>query len=92
MKIKPRGHWLVIKTIDASKVGDLWVPDSSKAAYKKGSIVEVPADPADEAKGLAVGDIVVFESVGAVDIRFGSSTFVMLKGREVIGTVTEDEA
>ena len=91
MKITPRGEWLVIEPIDASKVNGLWVPDSGKTAYKQGKVIAVPEVPDDKAKGITVGQLVVYDTVGVVDFNLGNKRVYMLKAREVMGDVTLEE-
>lgn len=92
MKITPRGEWLVIEPIDANKVNGLWVPDSGKAAYKQGKVLGVPNEPDDKAKGIKVGDLIVYDTVGVVDFNLGNKKVFMLKAREIMGHVELEEA
>ncbi len=87
MKIVPRGAWLVIEQIDATQVGGLFVPDGDKAQYKQGIVLAVPVDPTDEAKGISVGDRVVYDIVGSINFRLANDKFVMLKAREILGKI-----
>jgi co-chaperonin GroES (HSP10) len=89
MKLRPVRQWVTVQPIEVQKVGILYAPESSQAQYRRGRIVDVPLKTTEETEGYKTGDVVVYDSVGAIQLRINNNTFHALKGREIVG-VLED--
>lgn len=89
MKLRPVRQWITVEPIEVTKVGTLYTPDSAKAQYKRGRVVDVPLKPTEETEGYKTGDVVVYDTVGTIELRINNKTFHALKGREIVG-VLED--
>ncbi len=92
MNIDPRGEWVVVKPVEATKnINGLWVPDSVQQAYSVAEVVAVPTHDHKETFDLHIGDHVIYDRVGSVSVRIGSETVIMLKGREILGKLVSQE-
>jgi co-chaperonin GroES (HSP10) len=93
VRLRPVRQWLTVTPIEVSKVGTLYAPESAVAQYRRGRVVDVPDKPTEETEGYKTGDVVVYDSVGAIQLRINNKTFHALKGREIVGVLedyTED--
>lgn len=89
--MKPMNKHVVIKPIDeANKVGSLFIPGSSSNQYRLG-LIEALAD-CDEAKGLNVGDTVLYDTIGCVAHRVGNQTITTMKVMNIVGVISETVA
>lgn len=89
MKLRPVRQWITVEPIEVNKVGSLWAPDSATAQYKRGRVVDIPTKPTEETEGYKPGEVVVYDAVGAIQLRINNKTFHAIKGREIVG-VLED--
>lgn len=85
MKLVPVRQWITVEPFEVNKVGILYAPESATAQYRRGRVVEVPVKPTEETEGFKPGDVVVYDAVGAIQLRINNQTFHALKGREVVG-------
>lgn len=87
MKLRPVRQWITVTPIEVGKVGTLWAPESATAQYKRGTVVDVPLKPTEETEGFKPGDVVVYDAVGAIELRINNHKFHALKGREIVGVL-----
>lgn len=90
-KLKPRNKYAWIKTIDeANKVGSLYTPGNVTNQYRLATIKAIDEDAA-EAKGFAVGDVVLCDMIGMVSHRVGNQTLETCLIKNFLGVVVPEE-
>lgn len=91
--IRPMNKYLVIDPIkEDERVGGglLFAPGNAlEKQYRMARIVA--KDECDEAKGLSVGDVVLYDAIGAVNHRVANQSFTTVKVLNVLAIVKAEE-
>lgn len=83
---KPVNGWLIIEPLsNEEKAGSLYLPENIKAAYKLAKVLAVSV--LSEKTSINVGDIVLYDSLGATPVRINDKTVTILKSVEVVTVV-----
>lgn len=87
VKIEPRNKWLVIEPVDEpSMVRGLYIPGNVNEAYKMAKVVAVPPDVDMQ---VEAGQIVIYDSLGTVPMRFEGGVVNFVKSVNVLGVVSK---
>jgi chaperonin GroES len=76
---------LVLEDNEARKIGNLFLPDSSKEEMKSGSVISVGPG----VLNVKPGDKIIFGKYAGSDIRLGNILFLVMREPEIFGTVTQ---
>jgi len=91
VELKPMNKHIVIQAIKQDeKVGGglLYAPSNAlERQHKTGKVLAIA--PCEEAGDLKVGDLVLYDSIGAVDHRVGNQGFTTVRVLNVIAVIKE---
>lgn len=89
--MKPKNKHLTVTAVAQSeKVGSLYVPTAAQEKqYRQGTVTGVAKCDEAEAEDIWVGDVVLYDSYGAVDHRIGDTTVTTVPLKNVIATLSE---
>ena len=86
MKITAKNNcvWL-IREPEESEKGGLLIPDAAKKKAHRGKVISVGKMVED--KSITEGAIAVFNKTSGFEIEIEGTTYVVLRGMDIIGTV-----
>ncbi len=85
VSIKPLEDRIVIKQVEAEQTtaSGLVIPDSAKEKPQEGEVVAV----GHKAKGVEVGDTVIYSKYGGTEVKYGGEEFLILKLADVLAVI-----
>ena len=87
LKLEPKNKYAWIRTIDEDqKVGTLYVPGNVSNSYRLAEVLALDSD-CPEAKGISVGDRVLYDTIGSVAHRIGNSTYTTVRVLNILAVV-----
>lgn len=91
LKLIPKNKYAWIRPIDEDqKVGALYVPGNVSNSYRLAEVLSIDED-CPEAKGISVGDRVLYDTIGSVAHRIGNSTYTTVKVLNFLAVVKQAE-
>lgn len=89
-KLFPKNKYAWIRPLEEDqKVGNLFVPGNVSNSYRIAEVLGI--DDCDEAKGIGVGQRVLYDTLGAVSHRIGNATYVTVKVLNILAVVETAE-
>lgn len=89
-EIEPMNRYVWIEPItQENKVGTLFIVSHSQNSYQLGRVKAFAE--CDECKGLTVGCIVLYDSLGQVSHRLGNQSLTTVKAANILGVVIETD-
>lgn len=90
MTVEPVNSWVLVEPLETTdKVGSLYVVTKTES-YKQGKIVALPYSLDEKVQHLRIGNVIVYDSLGAVTVRLGQGTATLVKTVEILCVVRED--
>lgn len=90
VELLPKNKYVWLQPIDeAQKVGSIYMPGNVSNMYRLAKVMGIAE--CDEAKNIAVGDTVLYDTVGAVEHRIGNRMYTTVKVMNIIAVVTNKE-
>lgn len=88
IELRPMNKYLVIQEVkqDTKMSNGLYMPGNVSSQYGTAKVLAIAE--CDEAKGLAVGDTVLYDTIGAVSHRVGNQSLTTIKVMNVLGVLT----
>lgn len=91
-ELKPTNKWVIIDPVKederVGKEGIIIAPGN--ALQKQHRLAKIVAkDDCEEAKKFEVGDLVLYDVIGSVDVRIGNQMFTTVKALNVMSVVKE---
>jgi co-chaperonin GroES (HSP10) len=88
--LEPKNKHIVIKAIgNSDKVGTLYIPSTANhGTYGQAQVIAVASD-CDPAP-CAVGDTIIYDTIGSVDHRVGNQGFTTVKALNVVAVVKQE--
>lgn len=88
-RLRPQNKYVWIEPITAeNKIGSLYVVSHSQNSYLLGKIKAF--SHCDETKDLKEGDLVLYDSIGAVGHRLGTQTLTTVKAVNILAVVENE--
>lgn len=89
--LKPMNKYVVIEPIDepTKTAGGLFMPGNVTNQYRSAKLIAL--SECDEARGMNVGDIVLYDTLGAISHRIGNQTITTVKVLNILGVVGQEQ-